>query len=329
MNGIDLTQAGILRPYVACLERRGIDADRYLARARIPRPFIDMGHAPIPRRNGAWRFLEDVERGEGIETFGFFLGDPLDLSDLGPFGRKLQSAATLREAAGMAQRFMSHFVQGNRARLRFRDGSLWITCCSGGEVCRPADQGCLVLLLEVVRMVAGPEWMPPRASLQSGPVDVAGALPGFARCELLFDRDFTGVPVPAGFLEAAIHPGAGEAAPDPPALPSSGRLSDSIQAVVETSLPFYGPPSAAEAADLLGTSRATLFRRLSAEDVTYAEIVERTRFQAAQRLLQSRSFSVKEVAYLLGYSAPSNFIRAFRNRAGVTPSLFREVGEGV
>jgi AraC-like DNA-binding protein len=38
--------------------------------------------------------------------------------------------------------------------------------------------------------------------------------------------------------------------------------------------------------------------------------------------LNSGSYSVKEVAYNLGFSDPSNFARAFKRWEGVTPKAF-------
>ena len=71
-------------------------------------------------------------------------------------------------------------------------------------------------------------------------------------------------------------------------------------------------------------SRATLFRRLSAEDTTYKDLVQRVRYDAAQQLLRDPEISVKEIGHRLGYSAPNNFIRSFRAVAGVSPNVFRQ-----
>ncbi len=42
----------------------------------------------------------------------------------------------------------------------------------------------------------------------------------------------------------------------------------------------------------------------------------------ARQLLLSRQYSVKEIAYQMGYSAPTHFVVAFKNKFGVTPKKY-------
>ena len=42
----------------------------------------------------------------------------------------------------------------------------------------------------------------------------------------------------------------------------------------------------------------------------------------ARQLLLSRKYSVKEIAYQMGYSAPTHFVVAFKNKFGVTPKKY-------
>jgi AraC-like DNA-binding protein len=76
------------------------------------------------------------------------------------------------------------------------------------------------------------------------------------------------------------------------------------------------------ARDLATTSR-TLQRRLAAAGLSYQDLLERARREAAERHLTECALSIAEVAYLLGYSEPSAFHRAFRRWFGVTPQSFR------
>jgi AraC-like DNA-binding protein len=74
----------------------------------------------------------------------------------------------------------------------------------------------------------------------------------------------------------------------------------------------------------LATSARTLQRRLSAAGTSYQELLDSTRCEAASRYLQDRRLSISEVAYLLGYSEPSAFHRAFKRWNGLTPQEFRQ-----
>jgi AraC-like DNA-binding protein len=73
----------------------------------------------------------------------------------------------------------------------------------------------------------------------------------------------------------------------------------------------------------LAMSGRTLQRRLAAEGVSYQQLRDDTRKEAAGRLLIESTLAIAEVAYLVGYSEPAPFHRAFRRWYGVTPEAFR------
>jgi AraC-like DNA-binding protein len=73
----------------------------------------------------------------------------------------------------------------------------------------------------------------------------------------------------------------------------------------------------------LAMSGRTLQRRLAAEGVSYQQLLDDTRKEAAGRLLIESTLAIAEVAYLVGYSEPAPFHRAFRRWYGVTPEAFR------
>ena len=74
----------------------------------------------------------------------------------------------------------------------------------------------------------------------------------------------------------------------------------------------------------LATSGRTLQRRLLAEGVSYHELLDEARKEAAGRYLGESVFAIGEVAYLVGYSEPAPFYRAFKRWYGVTPEAYRQ-----
>ena len=74
----------------------------------------------------------------------------------------------------------------------------------------------------------------------------------------------------------------------------------------------------------LATSARTLQRRLAAAGVSYQELLDEARKEAAGRYLAESVFAIGEVAYLVGYSEPAPFYRAFKRWYGVTPEAFRQ-----
>jgi AraC-like DNA-binding protein len=73
----------------------------------------------------------------------------------------------------------------------------------------------------------------------------------------------------------------------------------------------------------LSTSTRSLQRRLSTSGVSYQRLLDLARKDAAERYLTDPRLSIGEVAYLLGYSEPAAFHRAFRRWHAITPHDFR------
>jgi AraC-like DNA-binding protein len=74
----------------------------------------------------------------------------------------------------------------------------------------------------------------------------------------------------------------------------------------------------------MAMSVATLRRRLEAEETTHSEILDRVRSDLAMLYLSESRLSVREIAFLLGYSQSRAFHNAFRRWTdGATPVDYR------
>jgi AraC-like DNA-binding protein len=81
-----------------------------------------------------------------------------------------------------------------------------------------------------------------------------------------------------------------------------------------------GEIAAARIAEQMGFSRKTLYRRLKAEGVTFEEVLDDLRRRLAVSYLADKKVSVAETAYLVGFSEPAAFSRAFKRWTGKNPS---------
>jgi AraC-like DNA-binding protein len=70
-------------------------------------------------------------------------------------------------------------------------------------------------------------------------------------------------------------------------------------------------------------SERSLQRRLAQEAISFDALLDDVRRTLALRYLTEPKLAVAEVAYLLGYSEPSPFHRAFKRWTGMTPSEAR------
>jgi len=106
------------------------------------------------------------------------------------------------------------------------------------------------------------------------------------------------------------------------ALPKIDSYSARVRQAVWPHL-SEGLPAIPQIASELALSTRSLQRRLREEGTSFAAVVDDLRREKAQLLLRDPHLAVYEVGYLLGYSDPSTFHRAFRRWQGTSPSRFR------
>lgn len=71
----------------------------------------------------------------------------------------------------------------------------------------------------------------------------------------------------------------------------------------------------------LGVSRQTVFRKLRAEGTTFRTTLDDLRHKMALNYLSGSKVSVNQAAYLVGFSEPAAFSRAFKRWTGFSPRV--------
>jgi AraC-like DNA-binding protein len=84
-----------------------------------------------------------------------------------------------------------------------------------------------------------------------------------------------------------------------------------------------GVPTLEEMAKMLNLSTRTLNRYLEREGTSYRTLAGSLQFEIACERLASGAQSVTEIGYSLGFRDSANFTRAFRAKAGCSPSEYR------
>jgi len=102
----------------------------------------------------------------------------------------------------------------------------------------------------------------------------------------------------------------------------SESVADSLAAALARRV-AGGDTGIAPVSRYLATSPRTLQRRLAAEGTSYQAVLDGVRREAAEGYLADSTLSAGEVGYLLGYSEPAAFHRAFKRWHGVTPVEYR------
>ena len=72
--------------------------------------------------------------------------------------------------------------------------------------------------------------------------------------------------------------------------------------------------------NLIGLSRAQLYRKVKAmTGLSIVELLRKARLSKAHSMLEAHSMSISEVAYRVGFSAPSYFTKCFKEEYGMLP----------
>ena len=85
-----------------------------------------------------------------------------------------------------------------------------------------------------------------------------------------------------------------------------------------------GVPRQAVIARELNLSLRSLQRKLAQSGTSFSEVLSQVRNEMACHYLKSPRHQVIKISYLLGFSDPSNFSRAFKRWNGVSPHHFRQ-----
>jgi AraC-like DNA-binding protein len=93
-----------------------------------------------------------------------------------------------------------------------------------------------------------------------------------------------------------------------------GRVESLLMPILHT-----GVASVDTIAGKLGLSRQTLYRNLKVEGVTFEQVLDELRHRLALHYLSGKKVSVNETAYLVGFSDPAAFSRAFKRWTGISP----------
>jgi AraC-like DNA-binding protein len=104
-------------------------------------------------------------------------------------------------------------------------------------------------------------------------------------------------------------------------IPTSARFSQRVRACILSRLSLGNLTADAVAAQFSMSNR-TLRRRLQEEATSYQEILDDVRAERARHYLTKEKRGIDEVAFLLGFSDPSAFTKAFRRWTGHTPADF-------
>jgi AraC-like DNA-binding protein len=329
-----MVRSSAVLPFVEFAEHIGVTARVRLSEAKLPPTIMYSGSETLVPLNHTFQFVDRLARQEGLAQLGFLVGSKTEFQDLGAFGRLVLRSLTLHDALEK----ISHVIH-----LYSSAQHIWIDSVAGrarvNTIYRPrtapgwqfGEQYTLALLINCIRVVAGPNWQPEEIHLDPslhdlmyGKREVLDGIPvkRAGVSALVFDRKFLSVPLLRNQFAQAGTP-----EDDYQSLIASAPPADFPSSISQLALMSF-PDRQAQIgwiASAAGLSIRTLQRRLADYGLDYSSLIDRVRFDLAQNLLRDPGRSLIDIAYDLGYTDASSFTRAFRRWTGTTPTTFRRL----
>ena len=322
-----------LTGYAGLARSVGLDPAALMAGVRLEIADLDVPGRWIPAAPAAW-LLELSASQAGCPDFGLRMAALRRLGTLGPLSVVLRDEPDLRSAVDLLIRYERVYNEALHLRLREADGQATIEVWLEFGEPAPSEQALdltMAALLGIIRALVRSDWQPQSASFSRPAPPDPGPWRRLFGPGVVFDREFTGLVLPARELEASI------VTSDPSLRPYTQRFLHTIVAprepeaatgladvaeAVELLLPL-GRSSMGQVSRYLGIRPRVLQRYLADRGERFSSIVHATRARLAERYLPNERYSLTDVSQLLGFEAPSAFSRWFRQQFGTTPKEWR------
>ncbi len=321
---IHLVKAAQAKLFIETALRLGVPVKILADRVGLPLKSVQKSEGVIGELS-LWRFIDLASRHPGCEYLGYItaldhtIGHSLQLGEM-----SISMAGSLKELLEIFCREVVTESSSCDYQLISKEGETWFT---RRLVINEAPDGwqpelyVLTIIIQMVRLCAPSDWLPGKIRLatRSLPESVPAEWSlididwGWYQTELLIDESILNLPLRNADIDSPLPSGEENA----------NQNEMYIQDLVDRQI-WSRHTGLKNAAGELGMSVSTLKRRLAELNTSYSEILAERRLHHGTRLLGMSDRSVNEIAENLGYSSVTNFSRAFRKAAGVSPSTWRK-----
>jgi AraC-like DNA-binding protein len=325
----ELIRAAALSAFPEVARSAGLQPETLLSSVGIDRRALDDPELRISSL-AVGQLLELAAQQSKDESFGLRMAETRNISILGPIGLLLREEPTVRHALQSLARYIALHNEALELHLDEVDDQAVATLGVRLEKPRPYRQGVelsVAVLYRIVQGLVGPGWQA-IVCFTHGPPQRRDVHHRVLGPRVDFRCNYNGLIFPSRDLGTAVagaNPVFAEHARrylDSLASRSGSTLESKIRELLRVQL-SSGRCTADRLAHQIGCDRRTLHRRLSAEQVTFDEILHSVRQELAVRLLQNRQANLAAAADMLGFSGTSAFSRWFLGSFGKRPSEWR------
>lgn len=327
--------AGFARGLLDFAVRKGADRSALLTAAGIAAEGLEDVTSRVPF-NAYVALMRAAKAATGDPALALHYGEQVDISKVSIVGLISQAAPDMVGGFTMLNRFVRLIVEtrngGNGERfqlVRDRKG-VWVIdrrlnpdvfpelteSALAQLVCGPRRHGQPDTLKEVHFTFPAPAYASEFERIFAVPVVFGSDRNGFLVDDRMLGQPVGLLPDYAGDLLAE------RAQAQLADLDSSKSARGRVEGVL-TPMVRAGQPSMDAVAARLKISRQRLYRQLRAEGTSFEQVLDGLRHRLALEYLGKNGASVNETAYLLGFSDPAAFSRAFKRWTGASPKSVR------
>lgn len=332
-DSLPSASGGIARLVTERLREAKIPPKPLLASAGLTLAQIDNREARVSVQSQI-RLLELAADALGDDLLGFHLARDCELREMGLLYYVLTSSETLADALAKAARYSGIANEG--VALGVRDGKKITISFRYVNVERRGDRQhiefWLTIGVRLCRQLTNRRLIPDHVRIIDHSRKVPAEFRSYLGCEIefgartdevVFSREIALMPVVGAdmylnnlltrYCDEALQHRRGERV---------AKLRLQVENAIVPLLP-HGKARAHEIARRLGLSHRTLARRLSAEGLSFSQILDELKLDLAKRYLQE-GLPISRIAWLLGHREVSAFTHAFKRWTGQSPKQSRQ-----
>ena len=313
------------------LQKKGLNAARVMAEVGVDPSLFDDPNNTIPFATMGQLFRACAEQA-GCAHFGLLTGQMAGADTLGAVGLLAQHAPDVGAALRDIILYLHLHDRGAVPTLAVADNLAILGYAIYQRGVVATDQiydGAIAIGFNIMRELCGPTWLPTEVLFSHAkPLDTE-PFRQFFRARLRFDAEATALHFPASWLRQPLR-GANpqlrrilEAEIERLEARAGSDLPGQLRRVLRNLL-VSGRGSMDQVAQLFAIHRRTLNRRLTAQRISFKQLVDEVRFEIAHQLLRDTNMLLVEIASILDYADAASFTRAFRRWSGTTPGAWRE-----
>jgi AraC-like DNA-binding protein len=314
------------------LEALEVDPDTFLESIGLDPDFLKSPDAYIPIET--YLFIEEeAARYTDDPSFGFHMGQYAEAGSWSILGYMMMNCQNLGEAFEKSARYnriIGNLIEGH-ANLRFNKIKVKLTIPPHApEMPRHCFESTITSSVRMMRTLTGQEINPLEVTFSYPPPESVEEYESYFNCPVLFEQKANTFTIPLKVIFTPIlyaNPELLEYFENyaQEFLAEMDRQSEYASTVTKILLSQLDDEdlSIKKVAKELSVSVRTLQNRLKAEGVVFSDLLQDVREKLAKKYLRE-NYSVEDITYLLGFSEPSVFRKAFKKWSGVTPKQYRQ-----